>query len=106
LISEEETSAKQIFLEVSEVAPGVRVGLHRHPDNEQAHFILRGSGVRLQDESEGPGVRQLEGDAALIRAGELHGFENDTNEPCLLLSIFGGVGTYKRVRSEKYAERT
>jgi quercetin dioxygenase-like cupin family protein len=100
LISEEETGAKEVFLEISEMAPGASVGLHRHPEHEQVHFVLRGGGVRLLEGPIGEPVRQVKGEAALIRAGEWHGFENDTDEPCVLLSMFGGVGTYKAVPKE------
>ena len=42
-------------------------------------------------------MRQSAGDVTYTPAGEWHGFANDTDEPCVVLALFGGVGTYADV---------
>jgi quercetin dioxygenase-like cupin family protein len=65
--------------------------LHRHPNAEEALYIVSGSGLHL---SEGEPVRQRAGEVVYIAAGEWHGFANDTDEPAVILAVFGGVASY------------
>ncbi len=89
LLGAKECGAKRVACELTEFDPGAVHIVHRHPNAEQIHFLVSGSGVRLGPDGER--VRQQEGEVALIPAGEWHGFENDTDEPIIVFSAFGGV---------------
>jgi mannose-6-phosphate isomerase-like protein (cupin superfamily) len=81
---------------VSGVAePGVSLGLalvqdkirpHYQKVSDEIYYVLRGRG-RL---TVGTGTRELaEGDTATIPKGQVHGFVNTGEEPCLLLFASG-----------------
>ena len=91
LIGAEETGSKEIVFNVTEFPPGKVHEIHRHPDCEEALYILRGVGLHL---SEGEPVRQEEGEVVFIERGEWHGFANDSDSPTTVVAVFGGVGSY------------
>jgi quercetin dioxygenase-like cupin family protein len=39
-------------------------------------------------------VRQRAGEVIYIPRGEWHGFANDTEDPVVILAVFGGVASY------------
>ena len=92
LIDRLQAGSSQVVVNVTEFPPNRWHELHRHPHAEEALYILRGAGLHL---SEGEPVRQRAGEVVFIPAGEWHGFANDTDEPTLVLAVFGGVGSYE-----------
>jgi quercetin dioxygenase-like cupin family protein len=97
LIDRNETRATGIVFNVTEFPPGKVHELHRHPNCEEALYVLKGAGLHL---SEGEPVRQHEGEVVFIERGEWHGFTNDTDQPTTVLAVFGGVGTYEEAGYE------
>jgi quercetin dioxygenase-like cupin family protein len=91
LVGREETGARRVVFNVTEFAPGKVHELHRHPSCEEVLYVLRGSGLHL---STGEPVRQQAGEVVFIEQGEWHGFANDTDEPTVVIAVFGGVGSY------------
>lgn len=97
LVGREETGAEGIVFNVTEFPPDKTHEIHRHPNAEEALYVLRGSGLHL---SEGEPVRQHEGEVVFIEKGEWHGFANDTDSPTTVLAVFGGVGSYEEAGYE------
>lgn len=91
LIGSEETGAGGIVFNITEFPAHKTHEIHRHPNCEEALFVLKGAGVHL---SEGEPVPQNEGEVVFIEQGEWHGFMNDTDSPTTVLAVFGGVGSY------------
>jgi quercetin dioxygenase-like cupin family protein len=90
LASTAETGANQIVVNVSEFPPGRAHEIHCHPAAEEAVYVLRGSGLHT---TPGGATRQREGEMIFIPRGEWHGLTNDSNEPLIVLAVYGGVGT-------------
>lgn len=97
LISREATGATGLVFNVTEFPAGKVHEVHRHPNCEEALYLLKGSGLHL---SEGEPVRQDEGEVVFIERGEWHGFMNDTDEPTTVIAVFGGVGSYQEAGYE------
>ena len=67
------------------VHPHSSIGYHRHVANTEPYYILSGHGV-FEDNAHcntpvGPG------DVCLIRCGESHGLENNTDEPLEIMAL-------------------
>jgi quercetin dioxygenase-like cupin family protein len=92
LVNQEQTGARTMVVNITDFPPHKRHEMHRHPNAEEALYIVSGAGLHL---SEGEPLRQRAGDVMYIPAGEWHGFENDTDDPTVLLALFGGVGSYE-----------
>lgn len=67
------------------INPGCSVGLHRHDDEEEIYYILKGKGM-IEDN----GIRQevKGGDVIVTGGGASHSIENTTNE---LLEVMGVI---------------
>jgi quercetin dioxygenase-like cupin family protein len=97
LVGKRETGARSIVFNVTEFPAGKVHEIHRHPNCEEALYLLRGSGLHL---SESEPVRQNEGEVVFIEQGEWHGFMNDTDAPTTVIAVFGGVGSYEEAGYE------
>jgi quercetin dioxygenase-like cupin family protein len=101
LVDRGQTGASGIVFNITEFPPGKVHELHRHPNTEEALYVLRGSGLHM---SEGEPVRQEEGEVVFIPRGEWHGFANDTGDPVTVLAVFGGIGSYDEAGYEVLEE--
>lgn len=99
LVNEEMVGSRRGVLVVTEIPPGRRHVLHRHPNCEQATYVLSGAGLHL---TVGEAVRQADGDAVYVKPGEWHGFENDSEEEVTLVMLYGGVGSREEAGYELY----
>jgi len=97
LVGNRETGARTIVFNVTEFPAGKVHEIHRHPNCEEALYILRGSGLHL---SESEPVRQNEGEVVFIEQGEWHGFMNDSDALTTVIAVFGGVGSYEEAGYE------
>lgn len=83
--------AEQYWLVHSEFPPGSGHRSHRHPNRDQAIYVLSGS--LLYTDSEG-GTQRLEaGDVVHVPAGEWHALDNDGVESAFTLGLHGGTGS-------------
>jgi len=66
------------------IKPGCSIGLHRHMNEEEIYYILKGKGI-VEDN----GIRQEvnEGDVIITGDGCSHSVENNTNEPLEVLGV-------------------
>jgi quercetin dioxygenase-like cupin family protein len=87
------------MLSVAEFEPGGEHKLHRHPNCEQATFLLSGSGLHLTDRGEVP---QEIGDAIYVSKGEWHGFRNTSTEIARLVTLHG-AGNLAEAGYESFA---
>ena len=67
------------------VAPHSSIGYHRHVANTEPYYILRGEGVFEDNDHTRTAVGP--GDICLIRCGESHGLENNTDAPLELMAL-------------------
>lgn len=66
------------------IEPGSSIGLHKHENEEEIYFILKGRGL-----AEDNGIRQdvKEGDIILTGGGASHSIENTSKEPLEVLGV-------------------
>lgn len=66
------------------INPGCSIGLHRHDDEEEIYYILKGKGI-VEDN----GIKQevYEGDIILTGGGASHSIENNSSEPLEVLGV-------------------
>jgi len=91
LIDGASVGSEQLVFNTTTFPPAKWHELHRHPNAEEALYIVSGAGLHL---SEGEPVRQRAGEVVYIPRGEWHGFANDTEEPAVIIAVFGGVASY------------
>ncbi|WP_280401419.1 cupin domain-containing protein [Nocardia carnea] len=90
LLTNETVDSTGIVLNVNEMPAHTAHRLHRHAHAEQAVYVVAGRGRHL---TESGAIDVAAGDAIHIPAGEWHGFANPYEEPCTILSIYGGIGS-------------
>lgn len=66
------------------IEPGCSIGLHKHDDEEEIYYILKGRGL-----AEDNGIRQevKEGDIILTGGGASHSIENNSSEPLEVMGV-------------------
>lgn len=84
LFKPEEMTAKSRLCAVLTVPPGASIGNHRHENEDEVYYILKGSGV-LDDGATRTAV--AEGDAILTRHGESHAIANTGAGDLELLAV-------------------
>src|ERR1700758_340862 len=89
------------MLSIAEFEPGGEHKLHRHPNCEQATFLLSESGLHLTDRGE---LAQEVGDAIYVSKGEWHGFRNTGTEFARLVPLHG-AGSLAEAGYESFAGR-
>ena len=67
------------------VHPHSSIGYHRHVANTEPYYILSGHGVFEDNDRKRTPVGP--GDVCLIRTGECHGLEHETDEPLELMAL-------------------
>jgi len=85
--------SSKVVLHFGEIPSGKGHALHRHPNSEEAMYVLKGSGTCVGES--GNRIPLAEGDALYIGRGEWHGVRNDSDRPLNLLVVLGGVGSYE-----------
>ncbi len=102
LVDGPSAGSRQLVFNTTTFPPGKWHELHRHPHAEEVLYIVSGAGLHL---SEGDPVRQRAGEVVYIPAGEWHGFANDTDEPAVIVAVFGGVATYAEAGYEVHPDQ-
>ena len=64
---------------------GASGGVHKHESDEKDYIVLSGSG--LYTNKDGEKIRLKAGDVTFCYDGEIHGMENDGDEPLLMAGI-------------------
>jgi quercetin dioxygenase-like cupin family protein len=101
LINSGTVGSQRGMLSIAEFEPGGEHKLHRHPNCEQATFLLSGRGIHLSDRGE---VDQEVGDAIYVAKGEWHGFRNTGNEGARLVTLHG-AGSMAEAGYESFVGR-
>ena len=65
--------------------PGASIGVHEHIDETEPYYIVKGTGVFI--DSDGSRVPVKAGDCCLIKEGESHGIENDSQEDLEFIAL-------------------
>ncbi len=91
LIDKEQTGTSGVVLNTVDFPPQKAHEVHRHDNAAEYFYVVRGSGLSMSD---GEPVRLNEGDVAIYPPEEWHGFYNDTDEVCEVVTFWTGVDRY------------
>ena len=80
------TGAEELVVVQVEIFPGFGHDFHRHPNQEESIFVLKGQ-IEQWLETENKILK--EGDSAFIPKGMVHASFNVSNEPVKALAILG-----------------
>ena len=78
-------TGSQLQVVIMSIPPGGEVGSETHPDNDQALYLVAGSGKAVLDGAEQPFVA---GDIVIVPAGIKHNFVADTDQPLKIITTY------------------
>lgn len=84
ILNKEEIKGKVRLFAKIVLEPGCSIGTHEHVDEEEAYYILRGTGTVCDD---GTNRTVQAGDVVLTGNGASHSIENTGNEPLEFLAV-------------------
>lgn len=85
LLTPEECAGKVTLCNRIVLPPQSSIGYHAHTTDVEYYIILKGKGVFTGED--GKAVEAVEGDVCLIKKGESHGLENNSEEALEILAI-------------------
>ena len=81
--------------------PGATHHVHRHPNAEEAQYLLLGSGIATVGDDE---IEQHAGEIVFVPKGEWHGFRNTSGAPTVMLWTYGGASNLESAGYERREE--
>jgi quercetin dioxygenase-like cupin family protein len=90
IITKDTVGATDHVIGLTVFPPGTAHHVHRHPNAEEAEYLLKGTGLATIGDTE---VRQNAGEIVFVPKNEWHGFRNDSDEEAVLLWTYGGAGS-------------
>lgn len=72
--------------------PGARHHHHRHPNAEEAQYLIKGSGIARVGDVD---IEQGPGDTVFVPRNEWHGFWNNTDKETVMIWTYGGAANLK-----------
>jgi quercetin dioxygenase-like cupin family protein len=98
LVTRDSVGANDHVLGITVFAPGAHHHPHRHPNAEEAQYLIKGSGLaRVGDKL----IRQETGDTVFVPRNELHGFTNDSAEETVMIWTYGGAASLDEAGYER-----
>lgn len=84
ILNKEEMKGKVRLFAKIVLNPGCSIGTHQHVDEEEAYYILEGTGLVVEDGNE----RQVKaGDVILTGGGASHSIENNGDKPLIFMAV-------------------
>jgi quercetin dioxygenase-like cupin family protein len=103
LLFPENSSSTRLTITRVTVKPGARNPPHRHPASEQVWIALRGEG---QLQLEGRRTEAFaEGDVVRFEDGDLHGFENTSEQDFEYLSVTSPPVNFRAAYEKNWSEK-
>jgi quercetin dioxygenase-like cupin family protein len=90
LITSDSVGAQHHVLGYTVFQPGGEHERHRHPNAEEAEYLIAGSGISLVGDEE---IEHRAGEVVFVPRNEWHGFRCTSNEPAIMLWTYGGVSS-------------
>jgi quercetin dioxygenase-like cupin family protein len=93
IVTDETVGATDHVVGLTVFAPGAKHHPHRHPNAEEAQYLIKGSGLaRVGDKD----IVQNAGDTVFVPRGEWHGFENTSDGETVMLWTYGGAASLEK----------
>jgi quercetin dioxygenase-like cupin family protein len=90
IVTRDTVGATEHVLGLTVFAPGSRHHHHRHPNAEEAQYLIKGSGIARVGDVD---IEQGAGDTVFVPRNEWHGFWNNTDEETVMLWTYGGAAS-------------
>lgn len=90
IVTRDTVGAESHVLGLTVFPPGSRHHPHRHPNAEEAQFLIKGSGIARVGDTE---LEQSAGDTVYVPRGATHGFWNNTDEETVMIWTYGGAAS-------------
>jgi quercetin dioxygenase-like cupin family protein len=90
IVTKETVGATSHVVGLTVFPAGSRHHHHRHPNAEEAQYLLKGSGIARVGEVD---IEQGPGDTVFVPRNEWHGFWNNTEEDTVMLWTYGGAAS-------------
>ena len=90
IVTDQTVGATEHVLGITAFPPGAKHHVHRHPNVEEAQYLVRGSGIARVGDAE---IRQHTGEVVFVPKNEWHGFENDTDSETVMVWTYGGASS-------------
>jgi quercetin dioxygenase-like cupin family protein len=88
LITSDSVGTTDHVLGYTVIHPGGAHHKHRHPNAEEAQYLVQGAGVALVGDTE---IEQQAGEVVFVPKGEWHGWRCTSEEPAVMLWTYGGA---------------
>jgi quercetin dioxygenase-like cupin family protein len=91
VITRDRGGAEKTVFGITTFPPGGRHDIHRHPHAEEVEYLIEGQGIARVGDVD---VRMEAGDVVVARAGEAHGFWNNSEtDRAVLIWCYGGAAS-------------
>jgi quercetin dioxygenase-like cupin family protein len=88
IVTSDSVGATDHVVGLTVFAPGARHHHHRHPNAEEAQYLIKGSGIARVGDAD---IEQDTGDTVFVPKNEWHGFWNNTEEDTVMIWTYGGA---------------
>ena len=88
IVTDSTVGAEQHVVGLTVFQPGAKHRAHRHPNAEEAQYLITGQGLALVGDVE---IEQCAGDTVFVPRNEWHGFEATGEGETVMLWTYGGA---------------
>jgi quercetin dioxygenase-like cupin family protein len=93
IVTDKTVGAESHVVGITVFGPGAKHHPHRHPNAEEAQYLIQGSGLaRVGDKD----IVQNAGDTVFVPRNEWHGFENTSDGETIMIWTYGGAANLEQ----------
>ncbi len=101
IVTSETVGAERHVLGLTVFQPGARHHPHRHPNAEEAQYLIQGQGLARVGDVD---IEQKAGDTVFVPRNEWHGFEATGEGETVMLWTYGGAARLEDAGYERQEE--
>jgi quercetin dioxygenase-like cupin family protein len=98
IVTRESVGAEQHVVGLTVFKPGAKHHPHRHPNAEEAQYLIQGQGLARVGEQD---IVQEAGDTVFVPRGEWHGFEATGEGDTIMIWTYGGAASLEEAGYER-----
>lgn len=93
IVTDKTVGAEAHVVGVTVFQPGAKHHPHRHPNAEEAQYLIKGQGIaRVGDQD----IEQRAGDTVFVPRNEWHGFEATGEDETVMIWTYGGAASLEQ----------
>jgi quercetin dioxygenase-like cupin family protein len=93
LVTDETVGAADHVVGITVFQPGAKHHPHRHPNAEEAQYLIQGQGLARVGDDE---IEQHTGDTVFVPRNEWHGFEATGDVETIMIWTYGGAASLEQ----------